>query len=257
MQIESELVRLAYKPSNRIEAAAIRLEDAPPAETLAWAFDEFGDRAGIATGFGAEGMALIHMAVQVNPHPNIFFLDTGFLFPKTYELRRLIEDRYQIEIRAVQTAVTPDSQEEMFGPKLWSRDPDMCCRIRKLEPLKEELSELGAWVTAIRRDQTAARSSARAVEWDARWQLVKVNPLVRFSKRDVWSYILKNDVPYNPLHDAGYPSIGCTHCTRAVGAGEDERAGRWSGHAKTECGLHSEEPKLSEGAKLVPLKIQL
>lgn len=250
-QLQSELIRLTYNPVDRIEAIATRLDDASPEETLRWAFEEFGERVAIATGFGAEGMALIHMAVEVNPRPNIFFLDTGFLFAETYELRRRIEDRYKIEIRAVRTAITPESQEEMFGPKLWSRDPDLCCRLRKLEPLKEEISNLDAWITAIRRDQTEARQMARAVEWDYRWQVAKINPLVGWSKQDVWNFIVRNEVPYNPLHDAGYPSIGCTHCTRAVKIGEDDRAGRWSDRAKTECGLHG------AGATLVPLKIRI
>ncbi|HKQ07759.1 MAG TPA: phosphoadenylyl-sulfate reductase [Blastocatellia bacterium] len=248
---KSELVQLEYTPLNRADALAERLEAATPEEILFAAFDEFGDRVAIATGFGAEGAALIDMAVKINPHPNIFFLDTGFLFPETYELRRRMEARYRIEIRAVRTAITPESQDEMFGPRLWSRDPDLCCRLRKLEPLKEALKDLDAWITAIRRDQTEARATARAAEWDYRWQRVKINPLVGWTKRDVWDYIARHDVPYNPLHDAGYPSIGCTHCTRAVGPGEAERAGRWAGRAKTECGLHGQEPKV------VPLKLQL
>jgi phosphoadenosine phosphosulfate reductase len=248
---KSEFVQLEYSPLNRIEAMAERLEEASPQDVLLEAFNEFGDGVAIATGFGAEGAALIDMAVKINPQPNIFFLDTGFLFPETYELRRRMEDRYGIEIRAVQTAITPEIQDEMFGPRLWSRDPDLCCRLRKLEPLKEALHGLDAWVTAIRRDQTPARAVARAAEWDFRWQLVKINPLVRWTKREVWNYIAKYDVPYNPLHDAGYPSIGCTHCTRAVRADENERAGRWAGHVKTECGLHGDAPKI------VPLKLQL
>jgi phosophoadenylyl-sulfate reductase (thioredoxin) len=248
---KSEFVQLEYSPLKRIEAMAVRLEEASPQEVLLEAFNEFGDGVAIATGFGAEGAALIDMAVKINPQPNIFFLDTGFLFPETYELRRRMEDRYGIEIRAVQTAITPEIQDELFGPRLWSRDPDLCCRLRKLEPLKEALKGLDAWVTAIRRDQTPARATARAVEWDYRWQLMKINPLVRWTKREVWNYIAKYDVPYNLLHDAGYPSIGCTHCTRAVRDGESERAGRWAGQAKTECGLHGDAPKV------VPLKLQL
>jgi phosphoadenosine phosphosulfate reductase len=248
---KSEFVQLEYSPLNRIEAMAERLEAASPQQVLFEAFDEFGDGVAIATGFGAEGAALIDMAVKINPQPNVFFVDTGFLFPETYELRRRMEDRYRIEIRAVQTAITPEIQDELFGPRLWARDPDLCCRLRKLEPLKEVLHGLGAWVTAIRRDQTPARAGARAAEWDFRWQLVKINPLVRWTKREVWDYIAENDVPYNPLHDAGYPSIGCTHCTRAVRDGENERAGRWAGHVKTECGLHGDAPTI------VPLKLQL
>jgi phosphoadenosine phosphosulfate reductase len=239
-QTRDELIQLGppVRGHNRIEAIAVRLEESTPGEVLRWAFDEFGDRVSIATGFGPEGVALIDLAVKVNPRADIFFLDTSFLFPETHRLRRRVEDRYRIEVRALRPEMTPEEQEMIFGPKLWATDPDLCCRLRKLEPLREALAGRAAWMTAIRRDQTAARAASRVVEWDYRWGLVKINPLVRWSKSDVWSYIRKNDVPYNPLHDRGYPSIGCTHCTRAVREGEDERAGRWSGFAKTECGLH-------------------
>jgi phosphoadenosine phosphosulfate reductase len=230
---------------DRVKAIATRLEGSSPQEIIAWALGEFGNSVTIATGFGAEGLALIDMAARINPCPDIFFLDTGFLFPQTYELRRRIEDRYRVTIRAVKPEQSPQSQEEAFGPNLWSRDPDLCCRLRKLEPLKEALSGYDAWMTAIRRDQTPARRQSQAVEWDYQWQLVKVNPLVGWSKRDVWDYIIKNEVPYNPLHDQGYPSIGCTHCTRSVPAGEDDRAGRWAGYAKTECGLHVASPPVN------------
>lgn len=239
-QALSEIVRLEPLPPalDRIATAARLLEDASPEETLRWAFDEFEGTVTIATGFGAEGLALIDMAVRINPRPDIFFLDTAFLFPETYELRRRLEDRYDIEIRAFQTALTPEQQEQKFGPKLWSRDPDLCCRLRKLEPLKDALRGRDGWITAIRRDQTLERSNARVVEWDHQWKLVKINPLVRWNKQQVWDYISRNYVPYNPLHDRGYPSIGCTHCTQPVREGEDDRAGRWRDHAKKECGLH-------------------
>jgi phosphoadenosine phosphosulfate reductase len=223
---------------DRVEATAVRLEGSAPEEVLRWAFDEFEDRVSIATGFGLEGVALIDLAVKINPRADIFFLDTSFLFPETYALRRRLEAHYRVEIRGLRSEITPEAQEQSFGPQLWSTDPDLCCRLRKLEPLREELSGRAAWVTAIRRDQTPARAASRVVEWDRRWGLVKVNPLAGWSRSDVWSYVRKNKVPYNPLHEQGYPSIGCTHCTRAVGEGEDERAGRWSGFAKTECGLH-------------------
>jgi phosphoadenosine phosphosulfate reductase len=232
---------LKFSPgdADRLDVIATRLENAAPQEILRWAFDQFADGVAIATGFGAEGVAMIDMAVKINPHPNIFFIDTDFLFPETYELRRRIEDRYGIEIRAVRPELTPQSQERGFGPRLWSRDADLCCRIRKLEPLKVALDGLNAWMTAIRRDQTLARSTARVVEWDYLWQIVKVNPLARWTRREVWGYVVKNRVPYNPLHDEGYPSLGCTHCTRRTVEGEHERAGRWAGHQKTECGLHA------------------
>jgi phosphoadenosine phosphosulfate reductase len=222
----------------RLEAAAARLEEEGPQATLEWAVDEFEGSIAIATGFGAEGVALIDIAAKLSPRPPIFYIDTGFLFPETHELRRRLEQRYDIEILARRPQLTPEQQEAAYGAKLWASDSDLCCSMRKLEPLEGMLGGLDAWVTAIRRDQTPARATARAVEWDRRWQLVKINPLVRWTKGDVWKYIAEHDVPYNPLHDRGFPSIGCTHCTRAVRDGEGERAGRWAGLVKTECGLH-------------------
>src|SRR5215469_9895336 len=222
-----------------IGQASKELETAAPREILEWAFDKFGVDVTLATGFGAEGVALIDMAVEVNPQVDIFFLDTGFLFPQTYELRDRIQDRYGIRIRSVSTALTPERQQELHGPRLWERDPDLCCRLRKLEPLRKALDGFDAWMTAIRRDQSPARAVARVVEWDSRWNLVKINPLVRWSRADVWRYIVRNGLAYNPLHDSGYPSIGCTHCTEPISRGEHERAGRWKGSNKTECGLHA------------------
>src|SRR5262245_44131730 len=222
-----------------IGEAAEKLEQAGPREVLEWAFDRFGDSVTLATGFGAEGVALIDMAVAVNPRTDIFFLDTGFLFPETYELRGRIQDRYGIRIRSVATTLTTERQRELYGPRLWESDPDLCCRLRKLEPLCRALDGFDAWMTAIRRDQSPDRALARAVEWDSRWNLIKINPLVGWSRADVWRYVVRNGLPYNPLHDRGYPSIGCTHCTEPVGLGEHERSGRWKGRNKTECGLHA------------------
>lgn len=227
---------------NRIETAGSVLDPAAPEETLRWAFREFPKTVTIATGFGAEGVALIDMAARINPNVDVFFLDTGFLFPETYELRRHIEDRYQIRIRVFASTITPEQQANKFGDKLWATNPDLCCRLRKLEPLKEALQGREAWITAIRQDQTLARSNARVVEWDYQWRLVKINPLVRWTRNQVWDYIRRNNVPYNPLHDRGYPSIGCTHCTQPVGEGDHERAGRWAGLEKKECGMHLGPP---------------
>jgi len=242
-QAVSEIVSLGPPPREleRVATAASQLDEAEPEKTLRWAFDEFQDSVTIATGFGAEGVALIDMAVRINSHADIFFLDTAFLFAETYELRRRLEDRYKIEIRAIKTEITPERQELRFGAKLWSANPDLCCRLRKLEPLRDALRGRRAWMTAIRQDQTLERSNARVVEWDYQWRLVKINPLVRWTKRQVWEYIARNNVPFNPLHERGYPSIGCTHCTEPIGEGEDERAGRWAGRAKRECGMHVQE----------------
>jgi phosphoadenosine phosphosulfate reductase len=240
-QAVSEIIKLVRPPSEieQIDNQARQLDEASPEDTLRWAFDEFDSSVTIATGFGLEGVALIDMAVRINPGIDVFFLDTGFLFPETYELRRRLEARYQIRIRAYETGITPEQQDVRFGAKLWSTDPDLCCRLRKLEPLSEALRGRRAWITAIRRDQTLERSSARVVEWDYQWQLVKINPLVRWTTQDVGAYIARNNVPFNPLHDRGYTSIGCTHCTRAIREGERERDGRWPGQEKRECGIHT------------------
>ena len=149
-----------------------------------------------------------------------------------------IEKRYHVRIEKVHSFLSPQEQERQHGPALWTRDPDRCCALRKVEPLRRKLHELRAWITSIRRDQTSFRATARKVEWDAKFGLVKVNPIADWSSEQVWRYLYDHNVPYNPLHNQNFPSIGCTHCTRAIGPGEDARAGRWSGFAKTECGLH-------------------
>lgn len=210
-----------------------------PQDLLRWSFAAFGDHVAIASAFGAEGMVLIDIAARVNPQVRVFTLDTDFLFPETCALMERIEHRYGIAIERVKPGLTPEAQELEHGPALWSRDPDHCCSLRKIEPLRRKLAGLQAWMTSIRRDQTAVRASARKVEWDLKFHLVKINPLADWTSKQVWRYIYDHNVPYNPLHDQGFPSIGCTHCTRAIRLGEDERAGRWSGLVKVECGLHT------------------
>jgi len=217
------------------------VEQWSPEDLLRWAFVTFGGYVEIASGFGPEGIALIDIAARVQPEFRVFTLDTDFLFPETYELMERIEKRYRIRVERLKSALTSEDQEILHGPALWSRDPDACCNLRKVEPLRNKLSQLRAWVTSIRRDQTSARANALKVEWDAKFHLVKVNPLADWSAGRVWKYIHDHDLPYNPLHDRDYPSIGCTHCTRSVQPGEDARAGRWSGFNKTECGLHTAE----------------
>jgi phosphoadenosine phosphosulfate reductase len=215
------------------------VEQWSPEDLLRWAFVTFGGYVEIASGFGAEGAVLIDIATKVQPEFRIFTLDTNFLFPETYRLMEQIERHYGIRVERLQSALVPEDQERLHGPALWGRDPDACCNLRKVEPLQKKLSQLRAWVTSIRRDQTPARATTLKVEWDAKFHLVKINPLADWTSGKVWRYIHDYDLPYNPLHDRGYPSIGCTHCTRSVQPGEDARAGRWSGFSKTECGLHT------------------
>jgi len=222
-----------------IAEASRRFEGADPAHVLAWAAERFPGRASLATGFGAEGCILIHLVGQLRLPIEVFTLDTGVLFPESYALRDRLEERYGLRIRAVKPSLTLDEQAAQHGPELWAHDPNRCCAIRKIEPLKNYLATRGIWATAIRRDQTADRAGAAVVEWDRKFGLVKVNPLASWTSRDVWRFIRREHVPYNPLHDQGYKSIGCAPCTTLVGAGEDPRAGRWRGQEKTECGLHT------------------
>jgi phosphoadenosine phosphosulfate reductase len=214
-----------------------------PEQTLRWAFATFADEVAIATGLGVEGMVLLDIALRVNPRVQVFTGDTEFLFPETYDLIDRVEKRYGIKVERLYSRLTPEEQERNYGAALWKRDPDQCCGIRKVEPLRNKLAGLRAWITGIRRQQTAERSSANKVEWDQKFQLVKINPLADWTKQMVWNYVHKYNVTYNALHDRNYPSIGCTHCTRAVQSGEDARAGRWSGFQKTECGLHVDPPQ--------------
>jgi phosphoadenosine phosphosulfate reductase len=207
-------------------------------EVLAWSFRTFGASVEMASGFGPEGMALIDIATTLTSSLRVFTIDTGFLFPETYQLIEEVERRYGIQVDRVQPRLTPTAQAEVYGDSLWTANPDQCCGLRKIEPLKEKLSGLRAWITAIRREQTKFRANAQKIEWDQKFQLVKINPIADWTNDDVWDYIRANNVPYNPLHDLNYTSIGCTHCTRAVRPGEDARAGRWAGLQKTECGLH-------------------
>jgi phosphoadenosine phosphosulfate reductase len=222
-----------------IDLLQAEAEACSAAELLSSALQRFTPRIAVASSFGAEDVVLIHLAAQVRPDFRVFTLDTDFLFPETYALIGDIERRYHIKVERVKPRLTPEEQAQEFGAALWSCEPDQCCHIRKVEPLANKLSELDAWVTGIRRDQAPTRANARKLEWDAKFGLIKINPLADWKGEQVWDYIRSHNVPYNPLHDQNYPSIGCTYCTRPVQAGENPRAGRWSGFQKTECGLHA------------------
>jgi phosphoadenosine phosphosulfate reductase len=227
---------------DKIAEVQLKAENWSPQQVLAWAFETFRNDVAISSAFGAEGMVLIDMASRVAEDFRVFTIDTEFLFPETYNLIDRIEQKYGIKIERVFSLLSPEEQERDRGAQLWARDPDQCCNLRKVEPLRGKLSELGAWITSIRRDQTSFRQRARKVEWDMTFGLVKINPIADWTSKQVWRYLLEHRVPYNSLHDQNYPSIGCTHCTRAIRPGEDARAGRWPGTPKTECGLHVIEP---------------
>lgn len=218
-----------------------RLETATPQEIIAWAVATYFPKLTMATAFGPEGCAIIHMLAEVQPRTHVFNLDTGYQFQETLDLRDQIARRYGLEVEMKQPEQTVEQYEARHGGPLYKTNPDQCCFDRKVRVLREAAVGWNAWISAIRRDQSEDRRNAAIVGWDKKFGLVKINPLANWTKQQVWKFVTDHDVPYNPLHDAGYPSIGCRPCTRAVQFGEDDRAGRWSGTAKTECGLHTQD----------------
>jgi len=214
-----------------------------PQRLVAWAFERFrGRRLVVTTGFGMEGCAMLDMVAALGGHVEVHWIDTSFLFPEILELRTRLARRYpRLEFVRHATSISPEQQAALHGPELWTRDPDLCCRLRKVEPMAEILSGADAWMTAVRREQSAHRASLDPVAWDPVFELVKISPLVTWSRADVWEHVRRHEVPYNPLHDRGYPSLGCVQCTSAVEGSRPEdysRDGRWLGRGKTECGLH-------------------
>jgi phosphoadenosine phosphosulfate reductase len=232
-----------------IAAANDLLRTASPQEILRWSVKNFHPKLLMATAFGAEGCCIIHMLAEIEPTVTFINLDTGYQFPETLELREKILLKYGIAVEMVQPELTVPEYEKLHGGPVYTTDTNQCCGDRKIKPLKDALARHApkAWISAIRKDQTADRGVADVVQWDKKFQLVKVNPLLNWTKKEVWAFIVKNNVPYNDLHDRGYPSIGCWPCTRAVGVGEGERSGRWAGTAKKECGLHVIEQRDGSG----------
>ncbi len=219
--------------------ANARLAGASPSEILRWGVETFSPRLTMATAFGPEGCVILHMLAEIEPKVRIFNLDTGYQFAETLKLRDEIAHRYGIEVEMIRPDTTVEEYERRHGGPLYGTQPDQCCHDRKIVPLHRAVAGYDAWISSIRADQSSHRARADVVGWDAKFGLVKINPLLHWTNRDVWAFVVSNKVPYNPLHDQGYPSIGCWPCTRAVRPGDDERAGRWAGQAKTECGLHS------------------
>jgi phosphoadenosine phosphosulfate reductase len=183
-------------------------------------------------------MVLLDLALQIEPQLNVFVVDTEVLFPETYALVERVERRYGIAVERVRPLQSVAAQNVTRGNALWERDPDACCDLRKVEPLRRHLRGFDAWLSAVRRDQSDTRASIPLQAWDEAAQIVKVAPLAEWTEADVWAYVQAHDVPVNTLHFENYPSIGCTHCTRRVASGEHARSGRWSGFDKVECGIH-------------------
>jgi phosphoadenosine phosphosulfate reductase len=219
-----------------------RLGTLPTDQVLAWAWARFGARAAIGTSFQGAGLVMMHMAAKAGLGFPVFTIDTGLLFPETLELRHRLEQFLGIQIESLKPALDLDAQARQQGPELWKRDPDLCCTIRKVMPLKDRLRDLDCWITGLRREQSDTRSVTGLLELHAddvvARPLAKLNPMAGWRREAVWDYIRQHGIPYNPLHDRGYRSIGCQPCTSA-GAEGGERAGRWTGFQKTECGIHT------------------
>lgn len=224
-----------------VSRESARLETASPEEILAWVLGRFGRDFALSLGAGVEGTVLLDMALRVDPGVRAFTIDTGLLFRQTQEHLARVEAQYAIAIQVFEPAETVGAQEAAAGARLWERDPDACCARRKVEPNQRALSGLGAWGSALRRDQSTARARIQILEElhiDGR-TLIKVHPLANWTRADVWRYVHEHAVPYNELLDQGFTSVGCVPCTRPTRVGESERAGRWAGSGKTECGIHT------------------
>lgn len=218
------------------------LEGQPAEEILAWALATYAPKIALSTAFGVEGCALLDMTMRLAPETPVFTVDTEFLFPETRALLDRIVARYHPKLTVLTGAVSRAEQERVHGLALHERDPDRCCALRKVEPTDRALVGLDAWIAGLRRDQGPSRAATpilQEIRRDDASTLVKVCPLVAWTRKDTWAYVAQHDVPYNPLLDQGYTSVGCWPCTRPTPPGGDERAGRWAGKDKTECGIHT------------------
>lgn len=230
-----------------------RFEHAHPREILRWALGEF-ERIAIASAFQAEGTVVIHLATQIRPDVPVLFLETGFQFAETLAFKQRLTERLGLHVVDLIGDHTVEEQAAIFGARLYERDPELCCELNKVRPMLRALRQLDAWITAYRRDSSPTRADAAIVdryELEPGTHIVKVNPIATWTRRDVWGYLREHDLPHNPLYDLGYASIGCAPCTRLRFPGEPERAGRWAGLAKWECGIQErpEDRRPAAGGK--------
>ena len=222
--------------------------DSSPADLVKWGLQRFaGRRIVLSSSFGMEGCALIDMCdksvKEFNLEPiTVAYIDTGFFFPETHSLRKKLTERYDsLNFVAWETKVSIEQQAKDYGNELWKNNPNLCCHIRKVVPMKENVVDYDVWITALRRSQTKSRANTEVVSWDWKYQILKFCPFASWSRGDVWNYIQENDVPFNQLHLQGFPSVSCFHCTQQVEGStpdSDVRDGRWAGKNKDECGLH-------------------
>jgi phosphoadenosine phosphosulfate reductase len=222
-----------------------RFERAHPREVVRWALEDSGiERIAIASAFQAEGTCVMHMATSIRPGIPVLFLETGFHFAETLAFKSRLTERLGLNVVDVLGRYSVASQTAELGPRLYERDPDRCCDVNKVQPMLEALRELDAWITAFRRESSPTRATSPIVDRyelePGRWML-KINPVATWTRRDTWAYLAEHDLPHNPLYDLGYASIGCAPCTRMPFPGEPERAGRWAGLSKWECGIQQRE----------------
>jgi phosphoadenosine phosphosulfate reductase len=216
---------------------AAEIEEMSAEEAIGWALETFGQTLKFATSFQKTSSVTIEIAHRLDPSSRFFYLDTELLFPETYATRDTLAEHYGIEFESF-NGISLSEQEARHGANLWRRDPDGCCGIRKVEAMRDALSDAKCWVSGVRRIDSATRAGAAKFGWDKRFGLWKLNPLADWDDKQIWNHIKDRHVPYNPLHDQGYPSIGCIPCTTIPGEGEDARAGRWAGTDRTECGIN-------------------
>jgi phosphoadenosine phosphosulfate reductase len=216
---------------------AAEVEAMTAEEAIAWAVEAFHPSLRFAVSFQKTSSVVIDMAHAIEPGARFFYLDTELLFPETYATRDALVEHFGVDFERF-AGIPLAEQEQAHGPDLWRRDPDACCAIRKVEAMQEALHGVDCWVSGIRRVDSETRAGAAKFGWDKRFGLWKLNPLAAWSDKQVWDHIKKRRVPYNPLHDQGYPSIGCMPCTSVPADGDDPRAGRWAGTDRTECGIN-------------------
>ncbi|RLQ95889.1 phosphoadenylyl-sulfate reductase [Falsibacillus albus] len=211
-------------------------------EVLGWAYGEYGEELVYACSFGIEGLVLLDLISQVKPNADVVFLDTDLHFQETYDVIDQVRERYpSLRILMKTPSLTLEEQARKHGDELWKKDPNLCCQLRKVQPLEEELNGTKAWLSGLRREQSPTRKNVQFVNKDNRFHSVKVCPLIHWTWKEVWRYAHRHDLPYNKLHDQGFPSIGCQPCTRQAINPNDLRSGRWSGQGKLECGLHQDQ----------------
>ncbi|WP_103029314.1 phosphoadenylyl-sulfate reductase [Salinibacter altiplanensis] len=226
--------------SSRLAALNAQFEPHGPRPILNWAAHTFGDDLAQGTGFGPSGIVIMHMLADLRPGTTVFYLDTDLLFPETYELSDDLDERLDVDVTRVHGGLSLDEQAEQEGGELWNRNPNRCCFLRKVKPLQNFLDDRRAWITGVRRDQSERRADTDILSWEGQYGVFKINPLANWTQKKVWKYLFEHDLPYNPKHDQGYPSLGCVPCTEPVDQADGySREGRWGDRNKTECGLHT------------------